>query len=177
MPGSTSVETSAATGDHEWFRFKASAEQYFDAGWYRPGYLLEGVVSNQPFFTNYYGTLVNAPAFNPLQDSRTLVLQNFRAFNYLAGGLRNVISVRNRLDFRLEAYAFKPIEYLQQTTQQEPIKVNDIRAIYFVGTAGLVLHSPMGPISFSLNYYDDRDHQFGALLHVGFLLFNKHSLE
>lgn len=176
-PGSTSLETSAAFADHQWFRLKLSAEQYFDAGWYRPGYMVKAVLSNQPFFQNYYGTVVNAPAFNPIQDSQTLMLRNFRAFNYLGGGFRNVFSIRNRLDFRLEAYAFKPIEYLQQTSRQEAVAINDLRAFYFAGSAGMVLHSPMGPISLSVNYYDDKQHQFGVLLHVGYLLFNQHSLE
>jgi NTE family protein len=43
--------------------------------------------------------------------------------------------------------------------------------------AALVLHSPIGPVSFSINYYDDDVNQLGVLLHVGFLLFNKHSVE
>ncbi len=176
-PGSTSLETTPAFADHQWFRVKASIEQYFDAGWYRPGYLLEAVVSNQPFFQNYFGTMVNTPAFQPLQDSPTLVLRNFRAFNYLAGGIRNVFAIRNRLDFRIEAFAFKPIEHLREAPDQEAMTVSDIRSFYFTGTAGMVLHAPLGPISLSLNYYDDEQHRFGALLHVGFLLFNKHSMQ
>jgi NTE family protein len=39
------------------------------------------------------------------------------------------------------------------------------------------MHSPIGPISLSVNYYDDRENQLGILLHVGYLLFNKHPLE
>jgi NTE family protein len=176
-PGSTSIEQLPVTSYHQWFRIKASAEHYFNAGWYRPGYFLEAVFSNQPFFQNYYGTIINAPAFLPLQDSRSLLLQNFRAFNYLAGGFRNVFILRNHLDFRLEGYLFKPIEYLQEQKDQEVKKVSDIRAIYFTGSAGFVLHAPIGPISLSVNYYDDKENQLGVLLHVGFLLFNKHSLE
>jgi NTE family protein len=49
--------------------------------------------------------------------------------------------------------------------------------IYFAATAGLVLHSTVGPISLSLNYYDDDENQLGVLLHIGFLLYNKNSLE
>ncbi len=177
VPGSTSVQQDEVRARHQWFRLKASAEQYFNAGWYRPGYYAEAVFSNQPFFQNYYGTLVNAPAFAPLMDSRSLLLENFRAFNYIAGGFRNVFSIRNRLDLRLEAYAFKPIEILQQGINQEAQAVNDLRAVYFAATAGLVLHSPLGPISLSVNYYDDKDNQLGVLLHVGYLMFNKHSVE
>jgi NTE family protein len=57
------------------------------------------------------------------------------------------------------------------------VKVNDLKMLFFTGTAGLVMHSPIGPISLSFNYYDDEENQLGVLLHVGFLMFNKHSLE
>jgi NTE family protein len=171
------LETNQVIDHHQWFRFKASAEQYFNAGWYRPGYLAEAVISNQPFFQNYYATIINAPAFSPLQDSRTLLLENFRAFNYLAGGVRNVFTLKNKIQFRLDGYVFKPFEYLQQGVDQEVRKIQDLRAVYFAGTAGFVMHSPIGPISLSVNYYDDKQNQFGALLHVGFLLYNKHSIE
>jgi NTE family protein len=177
QPGNTSVEAAPVKDDHQWFRFKATAEQYFKAGWYRPGYYAQAVFSNQPFFQNYFGTLVNAPGFNPLQDSPTLLLENFRAFNYVAGGFRNVFTLKNRLDLRLEAYVFKPIEYLQKGLNQEAVVTQDLRVIYFASSAGLVMHSPMGPISLSLNYYDDKHNQLGVLLHVGFLLYNKHSLD
>jgi NTE family protein len=176
-PGNTSVENAAVEQRHQWFRFKATAEQYFNAGWYHPGYYAQAVFSNQPFFQNYFGTLVNAPAFSPLQDSPTLLLENFRAFNFVAGGMRNVFQLRHRLDFRLETYFFKPFEYLQQGLDQEAVVNADLRNVYFAGTAGLVLHSPMGPISLSVNYYDDRQNQLGILLHVGYLLYNKHSLD
>jgi NTE family protein len=39
------------------------------------------------------------------------------------------------------------------------------------------MHTGIGPISLNLNYYDDKNRQFGVLLHVGFLLFNKTSME
>lgn len=176
-PGNTSVETILVKDKHQWFRFKATAEQYFKAGWYRPGYYAQAVFSNQPFFQNYFGTLINAPAFNPMQDSPTLLLENFRAFNYVAGGFRNVFTLKNRLDLRLEAYLFKPIEYLKQGINQEAVVQENLRTLYFASTVGLVMHSPMGPISLSVNYYDDKQNQLGVLLHVGFLLYNKHSID
>jgi len=176
-PGNTSVLSSPVKDNHQWFRFKATAEQYFKAGWYRPGYYAQAVFSNQPFFQNYYGTLVNAPAFNPMQDSPTHILENFRAFNYVAGGFRNVFTLRNRLDLRLAAYVFKPFEHLQEGLNQEAVTIQDIRSFYFASSAGIVMHSPLGPVSMSINYYDDEQNQLGVLLHAGFLLFNKHSLD
>jgi NTE family protein len=60
---------------------------------------------------------------------------------------------------------------------QEPSLSQDLTRIFFAGTAGLVLHTTVGPVSLSLNYYDDPENQFGVLLHVGFLLFNRTSIE
>ncbi|MBS1682376.1 MAG: patatin-like phospholipase family protein [Bacteroidetes bacterium] len=176
-PGNTSVENSSTRINHTFLQAKVSIEQYFNKGVYSSGYLLEGVLSNQPTFTNYFGTIINAPAFNPLQDSRTLLLQNFRAFNYVAGGWRNVFSIKRNLDLRLEAYAFKPLRSIAEDNNQHAKIEDRIEQLYFAGMADVVYHSTVGPISLSVNYYDDRNRQLGVLLHVGFLLFNKTSLE
>ncbi|MBX2964825.1 MAG: patatin-like phospholipase family protein [Cyclobacteriaceae bacterium] len=178
IPGTTSVNTTPLARNHQWFRVRATMEQYFNRGAFRPGFYAEAVFSNQPFFRNYFGTIINTPGFMPLQDSRTLILENFRSPNYLTVGARNVIVIRPRtLDLRLESYVFKPLAYIQQGANQEAIKNGDLTTFFFAGTAGLVYHSPIGPLSLSANYYDDDENRFGVLFHVGFLLFNKHTLE
>ncbi len=177
-PGSTSILPSVIEKfPHQWFRAKIRLEEYFKKGFYSSGYLVEGVFSTQTPFANYFGSLINAPAFNPLQDSRTLLLERYRAYNYVAGGWRNVFSVRHNLDFRLEGYLFKPFESILEGDNQIAKLNADLTKIYFTGTAGLVLHSTIGPISLSVNYYDDKQSKLGVLLHVGFLLFNKTSME
>lgn len=177
-PGSTSILTSNQKNNHSWLRARISLEQYFKKGIYSSGYLLEGVLSNQPTFNSgYRATIINAPSFNPIQDSRTLLLTNFRAFNYVAGGWRNVFTIRKSLDFRVEGYVFKPLEAIIQGDLQSAQLSRKITHVYVAGTAGLVLHSAIGPISLSVNYYDDKKSQLGVLLHVGFLLFNKPSIE
>jgi NTE family protein len=176
-PGSTSVKSVPIENYNGFFRARVSLEQYFLKGFYSTGYLLEGVLSNQDPLSSYTGSIINAPAFFPIQDSRTLLLENFRAFNYLAGGIRNVFRIRKSLDFRLEGYVFKPLETLTEGPDQSTELKQSLSDIYFAATAGLVLHSSVGPISLSLNYYDDKENQLGVLLHMGFLLFNKNSLE
>jgi NTE family protein len=175
-PGSTSAIETEESEHRTWVRGKVSMEEYFKKGFYSSGYFVEGVISNQPFFSNYQGTIINASSFNPMQDSPTLLLENFRAFNYVAGGWRNVFAIRKNLDFRLEGYVFKPFERIVQQDDQRPTLSQDIEKFYLAGTAGLVLHSSVGPISLSVNYYNDRENQVGALLHVGFLLFQRTSL-
>ena len=176
-PGSTSNINQEVEENHSWLRARITLQQYFNSGFYSSGYYFDGVLSNQPLFTNYQGSLITAPGFYPLQDSKTLLLQNFRAYNYVAGGWRNVFTIRNKLDIRLEAYAFKPFEAIVEGQNQEGILDDSFEKMFFAGTAGMVYHSTVGPISLSFNYYDDPENQFGVLLHVGFLLFNKTSME
>jgi NTE family protein len=178
IPGNTADESQDEnTASHTWFRLKATAEHYFTRGWYRPGIYAEAVFSNQKFFSNYFGTIINAPAFFPLQDSRTLILENFRAYNYVAFGVRNIFTIKNRLDFRLEGYAFKPFEHIIENSNQEAVDQIEFTQLSFAAAGSVIFHSPVGPVALTVNYYDDPENRFGVLLHVGFLLFKNHILE
>ncbi|MGI9544856.1 MAG: patatin-like phospholipase family protein [Cyclobacteriaceae bacterium] len=176
-PGTTSEITGTQKQKHRWMKASFSAEQYFKAGWYRYGYSLESVISNQPLLTNYMATLINAPAYYPLNDSRTLFLKNFRARSYVAGGLRNIFVVNSNFDIRLEGYFFKPFKEFAEGQNQEPDFNDSFKKLYLASTLGAVYHSPLGPMSLSMNYYDEPGQRFGVLLHLGYLMFNQRSLE
>lgn len=162
----------------QWLNLKISDEYYFlKLNKYTLGYHAEAVLSNQPLFSNYYSTLLAAPAFYPLQDSRSLFLENFRATNYLAGGLKNVYSLRKNLDLRVEGYVFLPYKEFAKSGFQGVQHKAAFTKWHYAGTAGLVYHTPLGPISFSYNLYDDPVKRNGVLLHLGYLIYNKRSLE
>lgn len=178
-PGNTSLLEDDVRDHHDWVRLKLKVEKYYNKeGWHSYGYFFESVISNQPFFANYKATVVNAPAFFPLNDSKTLMLENFRAFNYAAIGIRNVFTLRRNLDFRLEGYMFKPLKQIELVKETQTALLNqDLSRTYFAATSALVFHSPVGPIAASLNYYDNKENRFGFLFHIGYTLFNKQSLE
>ncbi len=176
-PGNTSLIEGFTGRKREWFRFNFTAEKYFKLGAFNLGIYLESVLSNQPFFGNYTATVVNAPAFFPLQDSKSIFLRNFRAFNYGVGGIKNVININRLIDLRIEAYAYKPIREIVETETQSATLEEELTKFYFTGAVTGVYHSPLGPIGLSLNYYDDAQKKFGALLHLGYLIYNKRSME
>ena len=47
---------------------------------------------------------------------------------------------------------------------------------YFLNSSVLVYHSPFGPISLSLNYYDNSDKKFSLFFNIGYIIFNKRVL-
>jgi NTE family protein len=162
----------------QWLSVKLSDENYFlHKGKYTLGYLLEGILSNQPLFSNYYATLLASPAFYPLQDSRSIFLEKFRATSYVAGGLKNVYKLRRSVDLRVEAFLFLPYQEITQIGFQDVRKSPTFNHMRYAGTAGLVYHSPVGPISLSYNLYDDPVKRNGVLLHLGYLIYNKRSIE
>lgn len=178
-PGNTAILTAPSSTSQQWVQIKLKLEQYFSTGkTYSYGYLLESAISNQQDFVTFTGTIINTPAFNPLSDSRTLILQKLRAYNYVAVGTKNIISLSQKIDFRLESYLFKSLNKIvssdTQTAQEEPFTLKDI---FLSGTVGFVYHSPVGPIAANLNYYDDPENQFGLFIHFGYVLFNKASFD
>lgn len=162
----------------DWGSIKISDDHYFlHTRKYTLGYLAEGVISNQPLFNNYYSSLLSAPAFYPLQDSRSLFLHNFRASSYLAGGLKNIFYLKKNFDLRMEGYLFLAHkEFIQNGSTGVSYKP-PFAKWHYAGTAGLVYHTPVGPISLSYNLYDDAIKRNGILLHLGYLIYNKRSIE
>lgn len=180
IPGSGSIFNTSQQHAHQWLRLKLHAEGYLSWKRFSIGYLFEGVTSNQAFFKNYLSSILAAPAFNPLQDSRSLLLTNFRAYNYLAVGARAIFRASSQLEIRAEAYSFTPLYGILEGTPQTPIfdyVKNTTVETRMAGTVGLVYHTMLGPISLSLNYYDNPTNQWGVLFHIGYLLYNKRSLE
>ena len=161
-----------------WIRAKVSNEQYvFSHKGYSFGYLAEAVFSNKPTFSSYKASLLSAPAFYPLQDSKSIFLENYRAVSYGAFGLKNVYNMRKNLDMRLEGYVFLPLEEYKtdnlQSTQFGGLLANR----YYAASAAVVYHTPAGPASISFNHYNDDQKRFGVFFHIGFLLYNKRSFE
>lgn len=162
----------------QWIKIKASDENYFfHLGRYTLGYQAEAVFSNIPLFSNYYSSLLAAPAFYPLQDSRSVFLENFRATSYLAGGIKNIYNVKRNLDLRLEGYVFLPYREFEKINFQEVAHKKAFTQWHYAGTAGLVYHTPLGPIGLSYNLYDNPIKRNGVLLHLGYLIYNKRSTE
>lgn len=160
-----------------WLRVKASIEQYPISSKYLTfGYALESALTNKPLFSTYKSTLLSAPTFYPLQDSKSIFFEGFRANSYVAGGIKNSIVLRKNIELRLEAYLFKSIKGYELVGLQDVAWKKASKARY-VATAGLVYQSPVGPISLSINRYDDLQKPIGLMFHAGFLLYNKRSLD
>jgi NTE family protein len=179
-PGSTTVIDTLTKyhNYHEWVTLKIVAERYFNRrGALKIGVLGEGVYSTQTLFNNYTSSILSAPAFQPTPDSKTIFLENYRAHQYIAGGLKFVVNIRKNIEFRVEGYVFQPY---QKMIKREDLKVDyslPFAFQHYISTAALVWHTPVGPMSASVNYYDQVKEPFSFLFHFGYIIFNKRALE
>jgi NTE family protein len=177
-PGSTSLDTAIFKNNHEWFTAKLKAERYFNRkGTLKIGLSGEAVYSNQSFFNNYTATVLAAPAFQPTPETKTIFLENYRAHQYAAAGIKFVVNFRKNIELRAEGYIFQPINAIERNTSLKPVYGSTLFKQYYIGTGAIVWSTPAGPMSLSLNYYNEEKKPFSVLFHFGYILFNKRALE
>lgn len=178
-PGSTSTDTSSIyKKHHEWVTFKVKAERYFNRrGTFKIGLFGEGVFSTQTLFHNYTSSVLSAPAFQPTPDSKTIFLENYRAYQFAAAGLKFIINIRKNLELRSEIYVFQPVQAFIKTADLKTSYTKALALQHYIGTGAIVWHTPVGPLSFSVNYYDQVKDPFSILFHFGYIIFNKRALE
>lgn len=177
-PGSTSITELPFRGIHEWMQFKLVYDNYYKRkGNLKLGFYMESVYSTQPFFHNYTGTILAAPAFMPTPETQTIFLEKFRAYKYGAFGLKNIINFKKNIDLRIEGYVFQSLREIVKQDDLTPAYGAELSKRYYLATTALVYHSPIGPLSLSVNYYDKEEEPFSFLFHFGYILFNKRALD
>lgn len=173
IPGSTSISKDTTYTDRDWLVAKLSYENYFQRlGPLRLGFLLEGVASTQPFMRNHVSTLISAPAFQPIPESRTFFINAHRGHNYVSGGIRLVGELSKSLEVRAEGYVFNPFGRIETDDFGETIYKWE-NTQYYIASSSLVFHSPLGPLAFQVNYYDQKEKPWSVVLNFGYIIFNR----
>jgi len=169
------VLDSAITSTHTWIDFRVGYENFFiHRGFFSLGFDLQGVYSTKPLFANYTASIISSPAYEPIPESKTFFIEEMRAQQYAAFGLRSVFEVMTNLEVRLEGYAFQPRRSFVRTENNLAAFSSIPGKAQYIGASALVFHSPLGPISLNLNYYSSREEKpWSFLFNFGYTLFNK----
>lgn len=179
-PGTTSIDTVGTKNYpyHTWTQFKLTFDSYIRTfKGFKIGVFLEGVYSSQPFFRNYTSSILSAPAFNPTLESQTLFIPQYRAHQYVAGGLKAITTPWKKFDIRFEGYLFQPITSIVSTDKQKAKYTEPFLYRNFIGLVALVYNTPVGPLSVGVNYYDKNPNSFSFFFHFGYIIFNKKSID
>jgi len=175
-PGSTSSNNIKFHKDHQYIQVELMYERYFKTSkWLTLGIETNSYFSSKKLFNNYTSSLISAKNFSPTVNSTIRYLPYLRANNYVAGGLKAIVPISPSAHIRLEGFYFQPFEELLSTTSNKPYYSNHLfTSNQFLGSGGIVIHTPFGPASLLLNYYSNSDPRLYVQASFGYLLFNRH---
>jgi NTE family protein len=101
----------------------------------------------------------------------------FRATNYAAAGLKLVLRVYKKIEYRLEGYLFQPYQQVKENPDNySPYfgPILDDRS--WMASTAMVYNSPLGPVSLGVNYYDKQPDSFSLNFNFGFIIFNRRAM-
>jgi NTE family protein len=175
IPGTYSSNNGIYEKKHQFFQALLMFDQYFlTTSWLTLGLSVDAFYSNRDFFNNYTSTIISAKSFSPTLHSKTMFLPNFRANQFGAVGVKTIIPVTPSTHIRFEGYYFQPIKGIRSDVNNNPVLDNKIfMNDYFMGAAGFVTHTPVGPATILLNYYSEEQPSLFIQMSFGFLIFNR----
>src|SRR5688572_19767144 len=177
-PGTTGIFNDTINDNHEWLQLRMTYDNNFKSvGRFTFGFNTEMFLSTQPFFANYTATILAAQGFQPIAHSKTIFLDEYRANNFIGMGLNTKFSLVTNLELRLDGYLFQPFQEIIETTEKTAQYGDAFDSRHGIASFATIYHSPIGPVSLSVNYYEQRDPQFSVLFHFGYIIFNRRALE
>ena len=178
VPGSTSPLVTSELGNfHQWYSLHGRFEKYFNLSkFYSLGTEVEvhwQWVSN--FLDNYTATMIAAPNYQPVLESKTLYLPEHSGHDIMGFGLKNIFHVSPSIDLRLESYLLQ--HYTQILSSSYNLPYYDIASPfknrYYVFSGAMVYESPVGPVSAIVNYMSARGNPWSFMFNFGYLIFNE----
>jgi NTE family protein len=172
IPGSTSFLRDTAMTWHNWISFKVNGLKYWE--------LMDGITfltqigggwSNLNAFNNFTGTIMQLDQFNAIPEASTFFMSQFRGLFYSTTGFGMVLSWKKRFDLRLEYHRMDSWKrYVFDANNKVKLDFQPEKNIQLSGS--VVFQTPVGPLSFQLNYFERNTQPVSALFHFGYILFN-----
>ncbi len=171
--GSTSSGDDISGVEHQWLQADFIFHKYKQIHPHvHLGFYEQVSLSDKDFFSNPTASLIFAQAFEPLPETKIHFFPQFRSYNYAASGIQLVYSFYDRFDLRLESFLFNPFNSMKEHKRITQYQWQDFNHWYYVGGITLLAHFPTGPLSLSLNYFEDAEEPFSISLNLGYLIFN-----
>lgn len=179
IPGSTSILKDIIQQNQNWLKLKFTFDKYYNIN---PkltlGTYLNTTVSSKFAFSNYFSTLLYSSQFEPIEQMRVMYTENFRSNNYIAIGLKQIYSIKPRIQIRNEVYLYSEIFDIRNGNNNQPITLSRSFLSYFpIIKSSLIFTSPIGPLGISASYLYPEKKPLIIQLNFGYIIQNKKILE
>ncbi len=177
MPGSTSVSNDTTMKNHSWISFKTEFQSYLISNkFFHFGLHGRGVFNSQSLFSNYTASLLAMSSFSPIPDAETFFLPEYRSPQHLGAGLNFIFSPTSKIDIRLDGYFYQPFVILIKNTDGSPSYSKPFKGDSYIASASAILHTFLGPIRATLNYFPKQVSPLYFQVSYGYVLFNERAI-
>ncbi|WP_165851304.1 patatin-like phospholipase family protein [Brumimicrobium aurantiacum] len=163
---------------HRWINLSLEARKFYEISpYFKIGVYGKGVLNSQSLFSNYTATVLNMTEFSPLPDSKPLFLSEYRAPQFIGGGVNFVFNYSKYFEFRIDPYFFQPFRQIVRLDEENDFGYSDLfeEGLPMVG-GSIIFQSPIGPLRLSTNYFPKQDKPFVTQLSFGYMIFNDRSI-
>ena len=166
IPGSTSSNRDTLSNSHAWLQMRVYYENYvIKQPRFSFGIKTEVLWSGQKDFQNATATSIMSPTPSFFPEFKTFYLPVYRGTSFFTFGISPVLHLTKNVDLRADVFGYQPF-------QATAVPSSDIYRTYTVGSGTLVYHSPIGPVSLSANYYEQKEKPWSILFNLGFIISN-----
>lgn len=177
-PGSTSLQVTSERLNYYWLSARIEGTGYLPLmGGLSLGYHYTLQATFKPLLSNYYSTIIEAPAFKPTLVTRSFFMEEFRAHHFIAAGIMPVWSFNRQLHGKLEAYGFFPVQEILKGEGNEAVMGTYFDTARTLFNASINLVTVAGPLGLHVGYLSARERPWVVQLSFGYLLFNQKSAE
>ncbi len=174
-PGSTAVRQNAQERTHAWAEGLLQYKRFFLPGHrFNPGFSAELFLSQRPLFSTHTTTMAMTRQYNPFPLASTLFMPNFKSNKYAAAGIKSIYNLSSSVSIQAEAHLFQSFQSVS-TTNQNLTTNNYWHNPLITGNLALVFHTPPGPLSISLSYFQNESETLAFMINFGHIIFNKQS--
>jgi len=177
VSGSTSLEQYDIVKEHNWINIQLDAQYYFlNTKISHTGAHFVGVFNSQSLFKNYTASILSTTAFEPIPDSRTYFMPEYRSPQYIGFGLNQIFTLKNKFDLRIDAYGYQPFIEIANNEDGTFGYDKTIGLPKFMGSASLIYFSPIGPIRATMNYFPYQSKPLTFQISFGYVIFNDRAI-
>ena len=178
IPGSTALTDIDERLNYIWFTAKYENTGYVPIkGSFGLGYHFQMQATFKPLLTNYFSTIIEAPVFQPNIISKGLLMEHYRAHQFIAAGLMPVFAFNSKIHAKFEAYAFFPVQEILRDENNKVYTSTYFNSMTSLFDASLNYISVAGPVSLHVGYITEEEQPWVFQLSFGYLLFNKKSTD
>ncbi|KAA6317611.1 hypothetical protein EZS27_032261, partial [termite gut metagenome] len=162
---------------HAWLQLSYERESYHKiTPKYTFGWAIKALYASKNFSENYTATLLQASEFAPTPHSTITYNEAFRANQFVAGGIKPIYHLTDRLHMRMEVYGFLPIFPIERNAINKAYYGKAFSRFEYMGEVSLVYQLPFGSVSTYVNHYSSpKEWNIGVTL--GWILFNDRMVE